>query len=50
MKLKKSTDHNHDKNIATSEFNKLTSENFAVRLKEVNLASRNDIANFVNKT
>ena len=32
--------------ITTQEFNKLTSENFAVRLKQGNLASKNDIANF----
>ena len=32
--------------ITTQEFNKLTSENFAVRLKQANLASKNDIANF----
>ena len=51
MKLKrKITDHNHDKYITTPEFNKLTSENFAARLKQANLASKSDIANFVNKT
>ena len=44
------TDHNHDKYITTPEFNKLTSENFAARLKQANLASKSDIANFVNKT
>ena len=47
---KKITDHNHDKYITTPEFNKLTSENFAARLKQANLASKSDIANFVNKT
>ena len=30
---KKITDHNHNKYITTPEFNKLTSENFAARLK-----------------
>ena len=30
---KKITDHNHDKYITTPEFNNLTSENFAARLK-----------------
>ena len=30
---KKNTDHNHDKYITTPEFNRLTSENFAARLK-----------------
>ena len=39
-----------DKHITTPEFNKLTSENFVARLAQGNLANRNDIANFVNKT
>ena len=43
-------DHNHDKYITTPEFNKLTAESFAARLKQANLASKSDIANFVNKT
>ena len=47
---KKITDHNHDEYITTPEFNKLTSENFAVRLKQANLARESDIANFVKKT
>ena len=42
------------KNIVTPEFNKLTAEqltsSFSARLKEANLASRCDIANFVKKT
>ena len=46
---KKSTDHNHDKYIATPEFDKLTSESFAARLKQANITSKNDIANLVNK-
>ena len=45
----KITDHNHDKYITTPECNKLTSENFAARLKQANLASKRDIANFVKK-
>ena len=36
--------------MTTPEFNKLTAENFAVRLKQASLASKSDIANFVNKT
>ena len=36
------TDHNHDKYITTPEFNKLTAENFAARLKEVNLVAKAD--------
>ena len=47
---KKSTDHNHEKYIITPKFNKLRSENFAARLKQANLATKSDIANFVNKT
>ena len=44
---KKITDHNHHEYITTPEFNKLTAENFAAILKQVNLASKSD---FVNKT
>ena len=47
---KKNTDHDHDKYITTPEFDKLISEDFAVRLKQANLASKSDIANLVNKT
>ena len=36
--------------MTTPEFNKLTAENFAARLKQASLASKSDIANFVNKT
>ena len=50
MKLKKITDHHHNKYITTPEFNKLTAENFAARLKQINLASKSDIDNFVKKT
>ena len=39
--------HDHDKYITTQEFNKLTSENVAARLKKAILASKNDIADFV---
>ena len=38
------------KYITTPEFNKLTAEHFAARLAQSNLASNNDIANFVKKT
>ena len=44
------TDHDHDKCITTQEFNSVTSENFTARLKQANLASKSDIANFVKKT
>ena len=47
---KKTDDHNHDKYITTAEFDKLTSENFAARLKQANLEIKSDIANFVNMT
>ena len=40
----------HDKYITTPEFNNLTAENFAARLAQVNLACKNYISNFVNKT
>ena len=46
---KMTTDHDRDKSITTQEFNKLTSENFTPRLKQANLASKNDIANFLKK-
>ena len=49
MKLKKNMDHNHDKYITTPEFKKFTAEVFAAKLKQGNLASKSDIANFVNK-
>ena len=40
----------HGKYITTQEFNKLTSEDFAARLKQAILASKNDITDFVKKT
>ena len=43
------TDQCQDKCITTQRFNKLTSENFAATLKQGNLASISDIANFVKK-
>ena len=49
MKLK-ITHHDHDKYITTSEFNKLTAENFAAILKRVKLESKSGIGNFVKKT
>ena len=42
---KKITDHNHDKYITTPEFNKLTSENFASRLKQANLVTKTEFEN-----
>ena len=42
---KKITDHNHDNNITTPEFNKLTSENFAARLKQASLVNKTEFDN-----
>ena len=39
----------HSKYITTPEFNKLTAENFAVRLAQANFASKSDIANFAKR-
>ena len=39
----------HDKYIVTQEFKKLAAEDLAEILKQVNLASKNDIAYFVKK-
>ena len=52
MKLKTKlllADHDHDKYITTQELNKLTFENFAARLTQTYLASKNDSANFIKK-
>ena len=46
---KKIFDYNREKYSNMQEFNKLTSENFGARLKQVNLASKNDIAYFIKK-
>ena len=48
---KKITDHDHSyEYITTPEFNNLTAENFAARLKQANLTSKSDISNLVDKT
>ena len=39
----------HSKYITTPEFNKLTAENIAARLKQANLATKGDISDFVKK-
>ena len=41
------TDYDHDKYITTQEFNNLTSENVTAKLKQADLASKSDFANFV---
>ena len=46
---KKITDHDCDKYVTTPEFNMLTAEDVAVRLKQRNLASKSVTTNFVNK-
>ena len=38
-------DHNHKKYMTTPEFNKLTSENFAARLKQANLVNKTEFDN-----
>ena len=40
----------HSKYITTSEFNKLTAENYTARLKQSNLATKGDIPDFVKQT
>ena len=39
----------HSKYTTTPEFNRLTAERFSARLAQGNLASQNDIANFLKK-
>ena len=39
---KQITDHDHDKYITTSEFNKLTTETFKARLAQANLIAKTD--------
>ena len=46
---KKITNHGNDKYVSRQEFNTLTTENFAARLKQANLANKNDIAVFVKR-
>ena len=40
----------HSKYVTTPEFNKITAESFTARLAQANLASKNDIVNFLKKT
>ena len=46
---KKILDHNYTKYIAAQEFNKLTADTFAARLKHANLATKYDVDDFVKK-
>ena len=51
VKLKKDSNHDHNnKYITTQEFNTLMSETFASRLRQENLATKGDFANFRTKT
>ena len=45
--MEKVLDHNHDKHITTPGFNKLTADSFGEIKKKQNLASKNDIVDFV---
>ena len=47
---KKILDHNHDKYVTTPKFNKLMLDNLAARLNQANLASENDISEFINSS
>ena len=47
---KQISDHEHDKYLTTPEFDNLNEENFAARLEQVNLASKNNIAALYKKT
>ena len=49
MRLKKNY-RKHDEYITTQDCNKLMSESFETRLKQVNLATKAEIVNFVKKT
>ena len=44
------TYHNHDKYFTTPEYKKITEEIFDLRLKQANLESKSDIANFEKET
>ena len=46
----KINNHDYAKYIAIQDFNRLRADNFTVRLKQANLASKNAITNYVNKT
>ena len=39
----------HSKYTTTAEFNKLTAEKFTAKLKQANLATKGDIADFIKK-
>ena len=47
---KKILDYGHDKYITIQEFNKLMTINFAVKLAQANIATKDDIVDFVKET
>ena len=42
--------HNHGKYITTEEFNKLTADNFAPRIAQAKIATKDDIADLAKET
>ena len=49
MNEKNINDHDHDKYIATQEFNKSTADNVIARFPQAKLATKTDIADFCKK-
>ena len=47
---KKTLDHDHGKYITKQEFNNMMADNFAARLAQAKLATKDDIADFVKQT
>ena len=48
--MQKITDPDHDKNITTQEFNKLTSAKFWCKINKSKYSKQNNIADFIKKT
>ena len=47
---KKIRDRNHAKYITTQKYNKMVADNFAARLAQAKLGTKDDIADFVKET
>ena len=47
---KKVLAHNHDKYVTTQKFNELRRDDFAAKLKQAKLATKDDIADFIKRT
>ena len=47
---KKIRDHNHAKYITTQKYNKMVADNFAARLAQAKLGTKDDITDFVKET